>query len=83
MSPIDAILGIRDLLARHPKELSFHAVTLVEKLSARIVDVSKSVREVLVDLLRLTIYTGLPQVKISQFKYPALLFLQENECQQC
>ena len=74
MSPTDAIVGIKDLLARHPKELSFHAVILVEKLSARIVDVSKSVREVLLDLLRLTIYAGLPQVKISQFQYCTLLF---------
>lgn len=58
----DALLGIKDLLARHPKELSLHAVTLVEKLCPRITDKSKSVRQALLDLLRTTIFAGLPQV---------------------
>eukprot|EP00250_Pteridium_aquilinum_P008212 c17769_g1_i1 orf=90-2927(+) len=58
----EALLGIKDLLARHPKELSLHAVTLVEKLCPRITDKNKSVRQALLDLLRTTVFAGLPEV---------------------
>lgn len=78
-STTDAILGIKDLLARHPKELSINAVTLVEKLSARMTDLSKSVREVLLDLMRTTIYAGLPQVELGRFlQFRTMFFFQKS-----
>ncbi|KAI5066236.1 hypothetical protein GOP47_0018860 [Adiantum capillus-veneris] len=58
----DALYGIKDLISRHPKELSLHAVTIMEKLCPRISDKSKAVRQALLDLLRTTIFSELPEV---------------------
>lgn len=58
----EALLGIKDLLARHPDQLTLHTVTLIEKLCPRITDNDKSVRQVLLVLLRTSIFAGLPQV---------------------
>lgn len=58
----EAVLGIKDLLSRHPEELSSHAVTLVEKLCPRMIDTDKSVQNALLLLLRTSIFASLPQV---------------------
>ncbi|MCO5574368.1 hypothetical protein L7F22_028151 [Adiantum nelumboides] len=58
----DALYGIKDLLSRHPKELNLHAMTVVEKLCPRLSDKSKIVRQALLDLLRMTIFSELPEV---------------------
>ncbi|KAH7284345.1 hypothetical protein KP509_34G050100 [Ceratopteris richardii] len=58
----DALMGIKDLLSRHPEELRSSAVSLVGKLCPRINDNSKAVRQALLELFQETIFAGLPQV---------------------
>jgi hypothetical protein len=61
----DALLGLKDLFARFPTELPMHAMAVVEKLSPRITDYDKAVRQTLLLLLRTTVLPGLPQVSLS------------------
>lgn len=58
----EALMGLKDLFARFPTELPMHAMAVVEKLSPRITDYDKAVRQTLLLLLRTTILPGLPQV---------------------
>lgn len=58
----EALTGLKDLFARFPTELPMHAMAIVEKLSPRITDSDKAVRQALLLLLRTTILPGLPQV---------------------
>lgn len=53
---------MKDLFARHPQELPMHAMAIVEKLSPRITDTDRTVRQTFVLLLKTTILPGLPQV---------------------
>lgn len=55
-------MGLKDLFTRFPTELPMHALAIVEKLSPRITDYDKAVRQTLLLLLRTTILPGLPQV---------------------
>lgn len=57
----DALMGLKDLFTRFPTELPMHAMPIVEKLSPRITDYDKAVRQTLLLLLRTTILPGLPQ----------------------
>ncbi|KAL2644793.1 hypothetical protein R1flu_012380 [Riccia fluitans] len=57
----DALIGLKDLFGRHPKELIMHAVVVIEKLSPRITDADKGVRQALVLLLRTSVLPHLPQ----------------------
>lgn len=56
-------MGLKDLFAKHPKELVMHAVVVIEKLSPRITDAEKSVRQALALLLRSAVLPILPQVR--------------------
>ncbi|KAK9808862.1 hypothetical protein WJX72_005380 [[Myrmecia] bisecta] len=47
----EALLGLVDLLKKHPKELKRHTGPVLEKLAERITDVDKAVREALRGLL--------------------------------
>lgn len=60
----EALLGIKDLISRHPAELALHAVSILEKLSPRITDGDKAVRQAFILLIRSTIFPNLPQAKI-------------------
>ena len=62
----EALMGLKDLFARFPTELPMHAMPIVERLSPRITDYDKAVRQTLLLLLRTTIFPGLPQVFFSQ-----------------
>ncbi|CAM6100933.1 unnamed protein product [Calypogeia fissa] len=57
----DALMGLKDLFGKHPKELVMHAVVVIEKLSPRITDTEKSVRQALVLLLQSSILPTLPE----------------------
>ncbi|KAG0590671.1 hypothetical protein KC19_1G118100 [Ceratodon purpureus] len=57
----EALIGLKDLFTRFPTELPMHAMAIVEKLSPRITDYDKAVRQTLLLLLRTTILPGLPQ----------------------
>lgn len=59
----EALLGIKDLISRHPAELALHAVSILEKLSPRITDGDKAVRQAFILLIRSTIFPNLPQVR--------------------
>lgn len=62
----ESLMGLKDLFARFPTELPMHAMAVVEKLSPRITDYDKAVRQTLLMLLRTTILPGLPQVFFSE-----------------
>ncbi|KAK4749909.1 hypothetical protein SAY87_027358 [Trapa incisa] len=48
----DALIGVRDLILKHPDEPRRHKLALIEKLSQRIGDEDQSVRETLYQLLQ-------------------------------
>lgn len=54
----DALVGIRDLLLKHPAELTLHKYAVIEKLRERIGDDDKVVRETLYHLFKLVIFPG-------------------------
>ncbi|XP_042501520.1 uncharacterized protein LOC122079264 isoform X2 [Macadamia integrifolia] len=54
----DALIGIKDLVRKHPAELKLHKLAIVEKLRERISDENKSVREMLYQLLKEVIFPG-------------------------
>ncbi|KAL8143453.1 hypothetical protein V2J09_016485 [Rumex salicifolius] len=54
----DAIIGIKDLLQRHPEELKLHRLSVIEKLRERISDDDKVVRETLYQLFKSVILPG-------------------------
>lgn len=64
---VEALMGLKDLFARFPTELPMHAIAIVEKLSPRITDYDKAVRQTLLLLLRTTILPGLPQVSSQNY----------------
>lgn len=68
----DALMGLKDLFTRFPTELPMHAMPIVEKLSPRITDYDKAVRQTLLLLLRTTILPGLPQVSSPKYLHPGL-----------
>uniref|UniRef100_A0A7C9EBQ9 Uncharacterized protein n=1 Tax=Opuntia streptacantha TaxID=393608 RepID=A0A7C9EBQ9_OPUST len=54
----DALLGIRELLLKHPTELKLHKLAIIEKLRERISDDDKVVRETLYQLFKSVILPG-------------------------
>ncbi|XP_057836505.2 uncharacterized protein LOC131046734 isoform X2 [Cryptomeria japonica] len=58
----DALYGIKDLFIRHPKELKLHKLAIIEKLSPRISDADKGVRDSLFLLFKLAVFPGLEEV---------------------
>ncbi|KAL0410192.1 UNVERIFIED_CONTAM: hypothetical protein Slati_3608900 [Sesamum latifolium] len=54
----DALLGIRDILLKHPAELKLHKLAIIEKLRERIGDDDKVVRETLYQLFKSVIFPG-------------------------
>ncbi|XP_024016946.1 uncharacterized protein LOC21387601 isoform X3 [Morus notabilis] len=52
----DALVGIRDLLLKHPAELTLHKYAVIEKLRERIGDDDKVVRETLYQLFKSVIF---------------------------
>ncbi|XP_024545839.1 testis-expressed protein 10 homolog isoform X1 [Selaginella moellendorffii] len=50
----DALMGIKDLFSRHPKELECNAITTIQKLTSRFTDGDKAVRHALLLVLRET-----------------------------
>ncbi|XP_020553763.1 uncharacterized protein LOC105173986 isoform X2 [Sesamum indicum] len=54
----DALLGIRDILLKHPAELKLHKLAIIEKLRERIGDDDKLVRELLYQLFKSVIFPG-------------------------
>jgi len=57
----DALSGIKDLFIRHPKEIKLHKLAIIEKLSPRISDADKGVRETLFLLLKSSIFPCLEE----------------------
>nr|XP_024366973.1 testis-expressed protein 10-like isoform X2 [Physcomitrium patens] len=57
----EALIGLKDLFTRFPTELPMHAMAIVEKLSPRITDYDKAVRQTFLMLLKTTILPGLLQ----------------------
>eukprot|EP01018_Ginkgo_biloba_P003706 Gb_00827 [translate_table: standard] len=57
----DALLGIKDLILRHPKEIELHKIAIIEKLSPRIGDSDKGVRETLFLVLKSSIFPRLQE----------------------
>jgi hypothetical protein len=55
-------MGLKDLFLHFPEELPMHAMAIIEKLSPRITDSDRSVRQTFLLLLRSSILPGLPQV---------------------
>ncbi len=58
-------MGLKDLFLHFPEELPMHAMAIIEKLSPRITDSDRSVRQTFLLLLRSSILPGLPQVFLS------------------
>jgi len=58
----EALMGLKDLFLHFPEELPMHAMAIIEKLSPRITDSDRSVRQTFLLLLRSSILPGLPQV---------------------
>ncbi|KAH9289300.1 hypothetical protein KI387_033417, partial [Taxus chinensis] len=58
----DALYGIKDLFIRHPKEIKLHKLAIIEKLSPRISDSDKGVRDALFLLFKLAVFPGLEEV---------------------
>eukprot|EP00249_Psilotum_nudum_P022530 c28551_g1_i1 orf=248-2986(+) len=58
----EALIGIKDLINRHPKELRLHAVAIIEQLAPRMTDYDKGVRQNFLLLMGSTIFPGLPEV---------------------
>ncbi|XP_031395748.1 uncharacterized protein LOC116207036 isoform X1 [Punica granatum] len=54
----DALTGIKELILKHPGELKAHKFALIEKLSQRIGDEDRMVKETLYELLKLVIFPG-------------------------
>ncbi|XP_051150563.1 uncharacterized protein LOC127264984 isoform X2 [Andrographis paniculata] len=54
----DALLGMKDILLKHPVELKLHKLAVVEKLRKRISDDDKIVRETLYQLFKSVILPG-------------------------
>lgn len=52
------MLGIKDILLKHPVELKLHKLAVVEKLRERIGDDDESVRETLYQLFKSVIFPG-------------------------
>ncbi|OWM74291.1 hypothetical protein CDL15_Pgr008605 [Punica granatum] len=55
----DALTGIKELILKHPGELKAHKFALIEKLSQRIGDEDRLVKETLYELLKLDIQGSL------------------------
>eukprot|EP01018_Ginkgo_biloba_P024467 Gb_20087 [translate_table: standard] len=60
----DALLGIKDLILRHPKEIELHKLAIIEKLSPRISDSDKGVRETLFLVLKSSIFPRLQEANM-------------------
>lgn len=58
----DALIGVKDILTKHPNELKLHKLAVVEKLRERIGDDDKFVRESLYQLFKSVIFPGCPKV---------------------
>lgn len=58
----DALLGIKDILLKHPAELKLHKLAVIEKLRERIGDDDKLVRETLYQLFKSVIFPGCVKV---------------------
>jgi len=56
------LLGIRELLLKHPTELKLHKLAIIEKLRERISDDDKVVRETLYQLFKSVILPGCKEV---------------------
>ncbi|KAL3825702.1 hypothetical protein ACJIZ3_021731 [Penstemon smallii] len=54
----DALLGVKDILLKHPAELKLHKIAVIEKLRERIGDDDKLVRETLYQLFKSVIFPG-------------------------
>ncbi|XP_007027964.2 PREDICTED: uncharacterized protein LOC18598398 [Theobroma cacao] len=54
----DALMGIKDLVLKHPAELRLHKYAVIEKLRERISDDDKVVREALYQLFKSEIFPG-------------------------
>lgn len=57
----DALSGIKDLFIRHPKEIKLHKLAIIEKLSPRISDADRGVRDTLFLLFKSTIFPCLEE----------------------
>ncbi len=76
-------MGLKDLFLHFPEELPMHAMAIIEKLSPRITDSDRSVRQTFLLLLRSSILPGLPQVFLNYLKkmknpWPLLFYLQAS-----
>ncbi len=76
-------MGLKDLFLHFPEELPMHAMAIIEKLSPRITDSDRSVRQTFLLLLRSSILPGLPQVFLNYPKkmkspWPLLFYLQAS-----
>jgi hypothetical protein len=76
-------MGLKDLFLHYPEELPMHAMAIIEKLSPRIINSDRSVRETFLLLLHSSILPGLPQVFLSYPKkmknpWPLLLYLHAS-----
>ena len=58
------MIGIRDLLLKHPVELTLHKYAVIEKLRERIGDDDKVVRETLYQLFKSVIFPGCKEVNL-------------------
>ncbi|XVF76107.1 hypothetical protein PTKIN_Ptkin13bG0239200 [Pterospermum kingtungense] len=54
----DALMGIKDLVLKHPAELKLHRYAVIDKLRERISDDDKVVREALYQLFKCEIFPG-------------------------
>lgn len=58
----DALMGIKDLVLKHPAELKLHRYAVIDKLRERISDDDKVVREALYQLFKCEILPGCAEV---------------------
>ncbi|XP_020590599.1 testis-expressed protein 10 homolog [Phalaenopsis equestris] len=56
-----ALIGIKDLVSKHPSELKLHKLALIEKLRDRVCDKDKMVRETLYQILKTVIFPSLKE----------------------
>lgn len=56
------MIGIKDILVKHPAELKLHKLAVIEKLRERIGDDDKLVRETLYQLFKSVIFPGCAKV---------------------
>lgn len=76
----DALIGIKDILAKNPDELKLHKLAVIEKLRERISDDDKLVRETLYQLFKAVIFPGCKEVTHLLFYICTIYFKRSPYC---